>query len=210
MMSAAITVREGGVGDQSEVARLRRGDLNALSSLLAQYQNRLYRYLLQLVRDRANAEDLFQQTWIRVAERIQQYDPSRSFEAWLFTVARNLGYDHLRRTQPESLDQRMESNPSGTLAQRSLVAPEQGALQRLLERERATLLATALDELPVMYREVLTLRFEEEMKIHEIAVLLEVPLSTVKTRLRRGLDGLREVLSGTGLDEERGKGRVQG
>ncbi len=78
------------VGLESEVAQLRRGDLEALSALLTRYQNRLYRYLLRLVRDRAEAEDLFQQTWVRVAEKILQFDPRRSFEPWLFALARNL------------------------------------------------------------------------------------------------------------------------
>ena len=91
---------EGRVAVDSDVARLRGGDLDALSALLTRYQNRLYRYLLRLVREPAEAEDLFQQTWLRVAEKIRQYDPQRNFEAWLFTLARNLAIDHLRRIRP--------------------------------------------------------------------------------------------------------------
>src|SRR5271156_2294781 len=105
MIGSAAIYWEGRVGLESEVAQLRRGDLDALSALLTRYQNRLYRYLLRLVRDPAEAEDLFQQTWIRVAEKIRQYDSRRTFEAWLFTVARNLAFDHLRRIRPESLDE---------------------------------------------------------------------------------------------------------
>jgi RNA polymerase sigma-70 factor, ECF subfamily len=81
MIGSAAATWEGRVGVESEVARLRRGDLDALSAILAQYQNRLYRYLLRLVRNPAEAEDLFQQTWVRVAEKIRRYDPERSFEA---------------------------------------------------------------------------------------------------------------------------------
>lgn len=180
------------MGVDSEVARLRRGDLDALTALLAQYQNRLYRYLLRLVRHPSEAEDLFQQTWVRVAEKIRRYDPERSFEAWLFTLARNLAIDHLRRVQPESLDDPPAGDPDGTAAVECLTSPERPALEGILERERGARLAEALGQLPVIYREVLTLRFEEEMKIEEIARVLEVPLSTVKTRLRRGLEGLRK------------------
>ena len=57
-------------------------------------------FCLRLVRDRSEAEDLFQQTWIHVAEKIRRFDPSRNFDAWLFTVARNLAIDHLRRIRP--------------------------------------------------------------------------------------------------------------
>jgi RNA polymerase sigma-70 factor (ECF subfamily) len=192
MIGSAAATWEGRVGVESEVARLRRGDLDALAAILAQYQNRLYRYLLRLVRNPAEAEDLFQQTWVRVAEKIRRYDPERSFEAWLFTLARNLAIDHLRRVQPESLDEPLAGDPGGTSAAGRLASPERPALEGILERERGARLAQALGQLPVIYREVLTLRFEEEMKIEEIARVIEVPLSTVKTRLRRGLEGLRK------------------
>ena len=89
----------------ADVVRLRRGDLNALSELITRYQNRLYRYLLRIVRQPAEAEDLFQQTWLRVVEKIRSFDASRNFDAWLFTLARNLAIDHLRRIRPQSLEE---------------------------------------------------------------------------------------------------------
>ncbi len=179
------------MGVDNEIAQLRRGDLDALSSLLARYQNRLYRYLLRMVRQPAEAEDLFQQTWLRVAEKIHSYDQRRNFEAWLFTLARNLAIDHLRRVRPESLDEPTGGEASGETAATRLVSRETPALDRVLARERGDRLASAMDMLPVIQREVLTLRFEEEMKLEEIAEILGAPLSTVKTRLRRGLERLR-------------------
>ncbi len=74
-MGEAAMTWEAPVGLEAEVTRLRRGDPEALTALLARYQNRLYRYLLRLVREPAAAEDLFQQTWLRVVERIRRYDP---------------------------------------------------------------------------------------------------------------------------------------
>jgi len=186
---------EGGlVGLESEVAQLRRGDLDALSALIARYQNRLYRYLLRMVRQTPDAEDLFQQTWVRVAERIRQYDPQRNFDGWLFSVARNLAIDHLRRVRPDSLDEPISSDIEGETKASRLVSKERPAVEGILERERAGQLEAAMDELPVSYREVLTLRFEEEMKLEEIAQVLEIPLSTVKTRLRRSLERMRHMI----------------
>jgi RNA polymerase sigma-70 factor (ECF subfamily) len=184
---------EGRVALESDVARLRGGDLDALSTLLTRYQNRLYRYLLRLVREPAEAEDLFQQTWLRVAEKIRQFDPQRNFEAWLFTLARNLAIDHLRRIRPESLDQ-PAGDPTGETAAARLPSRERPAIEGILARERAGRLGTALETLPLVQREVLTLRFEEEMKLEEIAEVLDAPLSTVKTRLRRALERLRITL----------------
>jgi RNA polymerase sigma-70 factor (ECF subfamily) len=193
MMADAAADWEALLSRDTDAARLQRGDLDALAALLARYQNRLYRYLLRLVRDPAIAEDLFQQTWVRVVEKIRRYDPRRSFEAWLFAVARNLAIDHLRRRAPESLDDAGPAGAAETPAAR-VASAEPGVLAGLLARERAELVAQVLAELPLIYRETLTLRFEEEMKLEEIAALLAVPLSTVKTRLRRGLEMMRHRL----------------
>jgi RNA polymerase sigma-70 factor (ECF subfamily) len=186
---------EARVAVESDVARLRKGDPEALGALLERYQNRLYRYLLRMVREPASAEDLFQQTWLRVAERVRHFDAQRSFEPWLFTVARNLAIDYLRRYRPESLD---EPLPSGEPREERIASAGESALDRVISEERAEQLADALQVLPAMYREVLTLRFEEEMKLEEIAEVLDAPLSTVKTRLRRGLEEMRKKLETQG------------
>jgi RNA polymerase sigma-70 factor (ECF subfamily) len=194
MMSSAIQVWESPMVLDADVMQLRRGDLDALTALIARYQNRLYRYLLRLVREPAEAEDLFQQCWLRVTQKIGSYDPNRSFDSWLFTVARNLALDHLRRVRPQSLDEpALRGSDSESLADR-LPSREILPLDRILESERSGKLAAALLDLPATYREVLSLRFEEEMKIEEIAEILRTPLSTVKSRLRRSLAQLKTTL----------------
>jgi RNA polymerase sigma factor (sigma-70 family) len=119
MVGATALSLEGLVAVDADVVRLRRGDLNALSELITRYQNRLYRYLLRIVRQPAEAEDLFQQTWLRVVEKIRSFDASRNFDAWLFTLARNLAIDHLRRIRPQSLDEPLANSwHSETVADR--------------------------------------------------------------------------------------------
>jgi RNA polymerase sigma-70 factor (ECF subfamily) len=176
------------MGADSDSARLRRGDPDAFDTLLARYQNRLYRYLLRLTANPAAAEDLFQETWLKVITRIHRYDERRPFEPWLFSVARNLAIDHLRKTTPESLD---EPTGSGESRGAHLGSEEPGTLQRLLDHERRFLLERRLGELPALYREALALRFEEEMSFEEIAEVLAAPLSTVKSRVQRALAMLR-------------------
>src|SRR6476620_10740178 len=119
MVGATALSLEGLVAVAAAVVRLRRGDLNALSELITRYRNRRYRYPLRSVRQPAEAEDLFQQTWLRVVEKIRPFDASRNFAAWLFTLARNLAIDHLRRIRPESLDEPLaNSGHSETVADR--------------------------------------------------------------------------------------------
>lgn len=189
---ASSMAMEVGVGLDADVARLRRGDLDALAVLVERYQHRLYRYLLRLVRQPAEAEDLFQQTWLRVASQIRRFDPRRNFDAWLFTVARNLAIDHLRRLRPESLDEHEAADSYDTPA--ALRASDPPPVDAMIAREHTRFVASAMETLPVLYREVLALRFEEEMKLEEIAEVLGAPLSTIKSRLRRGLENLRETL----------------
>src|SRR5215471_15664028 len=191
MSRIASAVWGAAVNLERELTRLRSGDVEAVAALMERYQHRLYRYLLRLAKQPATAEDLFQQTWLRVMERIGSYDPERNFETWLFSVAHNLAIDYFRRYRPESLD---EPLPSGQTREELLPGAGPSALEKLLAGERAARLTAAMTELPVVYREVLSLRFEEEMKLDEIAAVLMVPLSTVKTRLHRGLKGLRQVL----------------
>jgi len=194
MMGATAISLEGLVAVDTDVARLRRGDLNALSELIARYQNRLYRYLLRIVREPAEAEDLFQQTWLKVVEKIRSFDPGRNFDAWLFTLARNAAIDHLRRIRPQSLDEPLADDAAGDTAADRLPSGEPAPFDRAVATERRRHVGEALESLPLIYREVLTLRFEEEMKIEEIALVTGKPLSTVKTRLRRSLDRLKQSL----------------
>jgi RNA polymerase sigma-70 factor (ECF subfamily) len=194
MIGAALMVWEGWVTSSEvsgEIQAIRRGDRDAFAFLLARYQNRLYRYLIRMVCERATAEDLFQQTWLKVLENIHRYDPKRNFEAWLFTVARNVAIDYLRRSRLLSVDEPSEDGPS---VFERFPADDPGALENVIGSERAMHVRQALEAQPPMYREILSLRFEEEMKLEEIAEVLGIPLSTVKSRLGRALERLRTAV----------------
>jgi RNA polymerase sigma-70 factor (ECF subfamily) len=192
MILAAAMNPEAFGGTEDTIVRMRRGDPEALTAVISRYQNRLYRYLFRLVREPAVAEDLFQQTWLRVIERIGRYDARRNFEAWLFSVAHNLTVDHWRAKRGDSLD---EPGDTGDWPGQRLAGGGPDPLEQLLDFERGALLAAGMSRLPAIHREVLTLRFEEDMKLEEIAEVAGIPLSTVKSRLRRALEGLRAALA---------------
>lgn len=194
MVLASVMNPESALSLVDETAKLRRGDPDVLAAAIARYQHRLYRYLLRLVADPAAAQDLFQQTWLRVMENLRRYDARRSFEAWLFAVAHNLAIDFLRKSRPDSLD---ETLPSGQTRADALPGAHPDALECLMEWERAEAVAEAVRQLPAIHREVLTLRFEENLKLEQVAEIAQIPLSTVKSRLRRALDGLRSRLERT-------------
>jgi RNA polymerase sigma-70 factor (ECF subfamily) len=188
MIPAASMQPESTSPADDAIARLRKGDLDALAVILPQYQVQLYRFLLRIVQEPALAEDLFQQTWVRVMEKISSYKARHRFDSWLFSIAHNLAIDHLRRKRSLSLDAGEEW---GDAPVNRMTGSGTDPLEAVIEFERGTILAAALAELPVIYREVLALRFEEEMRLEQIAEVAQVPLSTVKSRLHRALEGLR-------------------
>jgi len=186
MILAAFMNADLPVGDTT-IASLKRGDSGALEAVTSHYQHRLYRFLIRLTQDPAAAEDLFQQTWLRVIEKIGRYDARHPFTPWLFAVARNLAIDYLRKRRESSLD----AQDHGVSPIERLTAGGADPLEQLLEFERGAMLAAAIAQLPLIHREVLTLRFEEDMKLEQISEVSGVPLSTVKSRLCRAMQGLR-------------------
>jgi RNA polymerase sigma-70 factor (ECF subfamily) len=172
---------------------LSRRDPDLLDHLIEQYQHRLYRYLLFITSNPALAEDLFQETWIRVLERGHQYNAKCRFESWLFAIARNLVIDVSRRKKMASLEDL--ANPE---TEQAFDPPDDraiSALQLLVARENELAVQVSLQQIAPYYREVLLLRFHEELNLEEIAEILSTPVSTVKSRLYRGLTAMKAALS---------------
>lgn len=180
--------------EEARIARgLRRRDPDLLDSLIAQYQHRLLRYLLHLTGNRATAEDLFQETWMRVLEKGHLYDGKSRFVTWLLTIAHNVAIDHLRRRSPASLDEMQEAEDGAPF---EVLDARPSPFEQAVASQESARLEAALQQLPAIFREVLTLRIHEQMKLEEIAKLIHIPLATVKTRLYRGVMALRPALKG--------------
>ena len=179
--------------EAKSIARgLQKRDPDLLDRLIEQYQYRLFRYLVYVTGSRERAEDFFQETWIRVLERGHQYDGRSKFEAWLFAIARHLVIDWQRSKKPQSLDTLTDSDQEHPLQLVDETDPS--PLHQVLSQEKEEAVQASLQKIPAIYREVLVLRFQEELQIDEMAGVLSVPLSTVKSRLYRGLEALRGAL----------------
>jgi RNA polymerase sigma-70 factor (ECF subfamily) len=174
---------------------LKRQDAGLLDQLIVRYQHRLLRYLLYLTGNREVAEDLFQEVWMRVLVRGGQFNGQSRFETWLFTIARNLLIDLRRKRTMSSLDELFEAGgdddrPVAIEITDSDPTPFEH-FSSLEDRER---IAAALLQLDSLHREVLVLRFHEELSLEEIAKVTRAPLSTVKSRLYRGIAMIRPKL----------------
>jgi RNA polymerase sigma-70 factor (ECF subfamily) len=191
--------------EEAEIARqeslaiaegLKRQDAGLLDELIVRYQHRLLRYLLYLTSNREQAEDLFQEVWMRVLLRGSQFNGKARFDTWLFTVARNLVIDLRRKRTMSSLDELFEA--AGDDDRSSPVEiPAEGPspFDEFASVENRERLAAALLAMEPLYREVLVLRFHEDLSLEEIATVTRAPLSTIKSRLYRGLAAMKPRLA---------------
>jgi RNA polymerase sigma-70 factor, ECF subfamily len=196
---AAITTFSGLLAMQTEEAQIARGlrrrDPELLDALIEQYRHRLMRYLLHVVANRVTAEDLFQETWIRVLEKGEQYDGRTRFVAWLLAIAHNLAMDYLRKKKRAGIEEPIDADDEDR-APFEPVAGGPSPFEVTMQHEQADYLAHAMGRLPAAFREVLVLRFQEQLKLEEISVMTGTPLATVKSRLYRGVMALRPGLQG--------------
>jgi RNA polymerase sigma-70 factor (ECF subfamily) len=179
---------------------LKRQDAGLLDELIVKYQHRLMRYLLYLTSNREQAEDLFQDVWMRVMVRGGQFNGQARFETWLFTIARNMVIDQRRKRTAISLDELFEVGGEDDRPMSFEVADgDPTPFARVSNFEDRERIAAALLDLDTLHREVLVLRFYEELSLEEIAKVTKSHLSTVKSRLYRGMAMIRPKLERAGL-----------
>jgi RNA polymerase sigma-70 factor (ECF subfamily) len=166
----------GNVSDARLVEEVRQGDHSAFEHLVRRYENRLMGVLLRFVRDRELARDLAQETFLRVYERLDQFDPARRFGPWLFRIGVNLALDYLRKRKRRiwpSLfsDSRVEKGPDPAVADPRIALDLEQEVRRVLE------------SIPEKYRTVLILRDLENFSTSEIAAILHRKEATIRWRL---------------------------
>jgi len=201
MSTATLTLAEQSRAENTLIAQgLRRHDPELLDQLIVQYQHRLLRYLLFLTGNRDLAEDLFQETWMRVLTRGTQYNGAARFDTWLFTIARNLMIDMRRKRTMASLEEMCEVD--GEDRAYEIPSDEPTPFDHYQVRENGQRVTAALLTLDPLHREVLVLRFHEELSLEEISQVTRAPLSTVTSRLYRGLAALKPRVAAMNGHEE--------
>ena len=178
------------------VRRCLAGDEKAYRELVERYQAQVYSVALRMVRRSEDAEDLTQETFVRMFRALSRYDPTRPFAAWLFTIASRLCIDHIRRRKvnPISLTQReRESEEEYEIdVEDPGLRPDEVAIHAEESRSAAAL----IDSLPPHYRIVVILRHVQDLSYEEIAEALHLPLGTVKARIHRARSLLRARIEG--------------
>ena len=184
--------------DQEIVALARQGREAAYRELIGRYQRPVFSLIYRLVRDREKSEDLAQDTFIKVLNALDRYDPSYKFSSWIFKIAHNTSLDHLRKKEPITLS--LEGSPHAETASEQeasviqALSTEETPEDYAASRELGATLEVAIGKLRPEYRTAIILCHVEGRPYEEIAETMGVPLGTVKTYIHRARNELKKTL----------------
>ena len=184
--------------DADVVALAQQGRESAFRELVRRYERPVFSLIFRMVRDRELAEDLAQDTFVKVLNHIDRYRPEFKLSSWLFKIANNVAIDHLRRRQIDtiSMDGSPHASSSDAIEATSfdVAGQQETALEELTAKELGSAIERAIASLRPEYRSCIMLRHVEDRSYEEIAATLDLPLGTVKTYIHRARHELRKAL----------------
>lgn len=186
----------GEISDAELVRRCLSGDQRACRDLVRRYERPVYSVLMRVVRRSEDAEDLVQETFVKVFRALDRYDPERSFAAWIFTIASRLAIDQFRRRRIQTVS--LNYSEPGSNEERTMDVEDTGLkpdeITSNAEEEVRT--SELIDSLPEHYRIVVLLRHQQDLSYEEISEALNLPLGTVKARIHRARALLKDRIQG--------------
>lgn len=175
------------IADEQLATQLQEGDESALEAIVRRYHGPIHAYIVRMGSDYHGANDIVQEIFLKVCRSISQYKHNLPFRPWIYTIASNTYKDHLKKAYVKHDVTGLENY------QETAAAPETPEDTLLINWER-NMVAAALGQLGQIHREVLVLRYYQELKLEEIAAVLQIPLGTVKSRLSTALHQLKKIL----------------
>ncbi len=198
MPVARVTPPLESLSDAAVVALAQTGAEPAYREIITRYERPVFSLIFRMVRDRETAEDLAQETFIKVLNNLDRYSPEFKFSSWLFKIANNLTIDHLRRRRIDTIS--IEGAPDAVTVESAratsiaVVSQDQSPLEELESRELGTAIEAAIAGLRPEYRACILLRHVEDRSYEEIAEIVKLPLGSVKTYIHRARHELRAAL----------------
>ena len=185
--------------DQDVVLEARDGRQSAYRELVRRYERPIFSLIYRMVRNREQAEDLSQETFVKALNAIESYRPEYKFSSWIFKIANNVSIDHLRRRELDTLS--LDGSPHALTPEAiqasalQLGDRQETALEELEAKELGGEIERAIATLRPEYRSCILLRHVEGRPYEEIATMLDLPLGTVKTYIHRARGELRQALA---------------
>ncbi len=187
------------MSDQDVVLEARAGRQAAYRELVRRYERPIFSLIYRMVRNREQAEDLSQETFVKALNAIESYRPEYKFSSWIFKIANNVSIDHLRRRELDTLS--LDGSPHALTPEAiqasalQLGDRQETALEELEAKELGGEIEQAIATLRPEYRACILLRHVEGRPYEEIATMLDLPLGTVKTYIHRARGELRQALA---------------
>ena len=180
--------------DRALVARILEGDRDRFAQLVQRYQKRLINYVYRITHRYEDAHDLAQDIFVKVFLALDRYDPKYQFSTWLFRIAQNSAIDALRKKSISEVPifRPTEDEPSGK--EREFADDGISPYRALKNKQLSAAIDTAVSRLPPDYRELIQLRHFAELSYEEIASMKKIPLGTVKNKLFRARNLLKDAL----------------
>ena len=170
-----------------------KGDVSAMDCLVGRYRQAFFSWFLGMTGSRADAEDLFQDLWIRVIKNAARFE-NVSFRAWMWQIARNLLIDFRRKKKPTVSLDAVESEDDQPMLEQ-LVSPAKGPAEDVEQADLARRAMRAVGQLPEIQREIFFMRVQGDLSFNEIAETLKIPLNTALGRMHDATTKLRVILA---------------
>jgi RNA polymerase sigma-70 factor, ECF subfamily len=183
-----------GLDDRELVAAILDGDQYLFETLVHRYEKRIINYVYRMIRRYEDAHDLAQEIFIKVYMALDRYDPSFQFSTWIFRIAQNAAIDQIRKKSLPEESLTREDRGGGEERQMEIAADVVSPYRSAFNVEMAAAIESAVGELPEDYRELIELRHFAELSYDEIAEITRLPLGTVKNKLFRARNMLKEQL----------------
>lgn len=178
-----MKANNGNMSDEELIRRCVGGDMEAFGILVDRYKIQLNSFIYRSIQDKHKAEDIFQDTFLRVIKALPKYKHKGKFTGWLYTIANNLIIDNVRK------EKYVESDDEADLADNMPSAED-----KIVEKEKKEFLETAISRLPFEQRQVVLLRIESNLSFKEISRVLNCPLNTVLSRMHQATKLIRKYI----------------
>jgi RNA polymerase sigma-70 factor (ECF subfamily) len=184
--------------DQVLIKKILKGDKNAFEELMRRYNRRIFNFVLRMVRNEETATELSQDFFIKIYMVLDKYNFEYKFSTWAYRICHNMVIDHIRKNQVtvDSLDDDSVS-PRAMLESENYI--KEDGFKSMADGETQYHLWKMVEQIPVKYRELILLRYIQELKYEEIADITGLPVGTVKNRIFKAKEILKQEMENNGL-----------
>jgi len=182
------------ISDKQLVSNYLKGDEKSLEILIKRYLNPIYSFVYYYINNQEEAEDITQEVFIKVWRNLKKFDRSKSFKTWIFSIAKNTCIDNARKKQKEIPFSKFENKNGKNMVSETIIDKSLLPNNILEKKDIIKLLNSKIKKLSKKYRQVLILKHNEGLTFQEISDILKEPLNTIKSRYRRALLHLKEII----------------